>query len=1176
MIAKAVVTILAATFLYPLVSLADETAPTGVSREWYREIFSGNITHLREIIKENQVPSGNDILPDFEALPFYDHMSRKNTEQAMDMKEKGEKDSKHPPMGQLCGQRLRAYLVPDASGEYVFFLSACARGELYLSTDEKPENARSIIRMMGPSKMSAYSRPDQQSSPIKLAAGKKYYIEAIMAERKLWEPDHLSVAWRMPPVANKTNVNTTANDDILDSIREGVKASSAEAQELITGKNLRPIESVSTDKQRIKTASKASEFAREAQSGDEPDQLSWEFFAGNPLVFEHYKEWAKKNPPPQLDTPALPDKFPLTWIRAEALKSSDKQWGLTYIYKGEKGFERLDANEDVSTMREHQKEAHLNKLAQSEKVFCGPAGHNWTSNNSPIEIKEDATYRIWIRYFHNNAQARGFTVSIEQENGIRGVSHSFDRNPFRPGFDRKPKLDMPDGFAWESFPSTVILKKGKYTLKLNGEICNGFAATAISAIVFSTDPGFVPESPPSKDLVFNGFVPPSEATKKDWTLLCSRPGAFPFDQASAELQRHWLKWRRDFLDKLATYNGKDYNWAYLASMLYFDEERNLIARPSQIASQARCDDKDTFFAGLTGKDFKSDESAKSQEWKHFVHDSWGYKQDGIKPESEKSECFAELEMPREGEYYIWLKYSYQKDSSFKLIVSTKDEKPLFEKELNSDAMGGTKTNLLWADFVAELPVGKLKIVLQGKNAKKEAEPSAVTALIITNRSDFNPDKYYDISDGEKIGTQSTAYWLIPDPWGAVSRFSPPGQLVQHKHGLPYVLEPLDAEMLNPAEIKLEARRGELISQLVILRNNQDKPLKITPGLDSKIPASLRLLAYTLTGNGNWSPMPLLKRKTIIAPALQNTGIWVSIDCRNLKDEGVYPLTLSLGENKIRFEITVKGSILEAPVPIVGAWANPYPRTSSWDCFADIGINLLYGTLITKEQMNKYRIKHITAMPHPDFNELSPESIRKAVERIKNMGLDYSDWSWYPMDEPGEKALPKWLKIAQDIKSVDPRIMLWCNVGEPHGVKFETVMKTMPFWDVSCPYIDHFKVAERPGNAEYKEALDKTGKIKLLYTTPCLWWNERRSDAPHDMLELGEYTLKYKRDGWAFFNLIYGEIWNDPYGGNQDGGVAIYPASHGGTFSSRYMEAIREAIQRWKKAKLEEKNAGAAK
>ena len=61
------------------------------------------------------------------------------------------------------------------------------------------------------------------------------------------------------------------------------------------------------------------------------------------------------------------------------------------------------------------------------------------------------------------------------------------------------------------------------------------------------------------------------------------------------------------------------------------------------------------------------------------------------------------------------------------------------------------------------------------------------------------------------------------------------------------------------------------------------------------------------------------------------------------------------------------------------------------------------------------------------------------------------------------------------------------------------------------------------------------------------------------------------NGWAFFSLIYGPPWDDVYTGNQDHAVSLFSGADGRTLSTRNMEAVRESVQRWRKAKLDTAN-----
>ncbi|WP_346187454.1 cadherin domain-containing protein [Rubritalea halochordaticola] len=95
------------------------------------------------------------------------------------------------------GSRMQAYLVPDTTGDYTFWVSGDDVGELWLSTSESPEDAVQIANL--PSWTSAYAwdaNPAQKSATITLEAGKKYYLMALHVEGG--GGDHFAVAWEGP------------------------------------------------------------------------------------------------------------------------------------------------------------------------------------------------------------------------------------------------------------------------------------------------------------------------------------------------------------------------------------------------------------------------------------------------------------------------------------------------------------------------------------------------------------------------------------------------------------------------------------------------------------------------------------------------------------------------------------------------------------------------------------------------------------------------------------------------------------------------------------------------------------------------------------------------------------------------------------------------------------------
>jgi signal transduction histidine kinase/uncharacterized protein YdeI (BOF family) len=100
-------------------------------------------------------------------------------------------------IGEHFVARVRGYLYPPQTGEYSFWVAADDQAELWLSSDENPENAQRITR---PFRFTAPRQWDkaagQHSVGIKLIAGKRYYIEAFHLQTS--GEDCLAVAWAGP------------------------------------------------------------------------------------------------------------------------------------------------------------------------------------------------------------------------------------------------------------------------------------------------------------------------------------------------------------------------------------------------------------------------------------------------------------------------------------------------------------------------------------------------------------------------------------------------------------------------------------------------------------------------------------------------------------------------------------------------------------------------------------------------------------------------------------------------------------------------------------------------------------------------------------------------------------------------------------------------------------------
>jgi glucose/arabinose dehydrogenase len=137
------------------------------------------------------------------------------------------------------GQRLRAFLTPPATGNYVFWIASDDGSVLYLGTNQLPSSARAIASVPDWTSSREWTKfPSQQSASIPLVAGQRYYIEALMKEGS--GGDNLAVRWQLPdttieePIPNprlqvfqlafpdsftmrhngKARVQVTANDEV--------------------------------------------------------------------------------------------------------------------------------------------------------------------------------------------------------------------------------------------------------------------------------------------------------------------------------------------------------------------------------------------------------------------------------------------------------------------------------------------------------------------------------------------------------------------------------------------------------------------------------------------------------------------------------------------------------------------------------------------------------------------------------------------------------------------------------------------------------------------------------------------------------------------------------------------------------------------------------------------------
>src|ERR1051325_8549968 len=102
-----------------------------------------------------------------------------------------------PDDGDNFGSFIRGYVEAPQTGYYRFWIASDEDSELWLSTGLNPAARQRIAQNIGPVGPREWTaKPQQQSAPILLQRGKKYYLEVYHKEAA--GTDHLAVGWQLP------------------------------------------------------------------------------------------------------------------------------------------------------------------------------------------------------------------------------------------------------------------------------------------------------------------------------------------------------------------------------------------------------------------------------------------------------------------------------------------------------------------------------------------------------------------------------------------------------------------------------------------------------------------------------------------------------------------------------------------------------------------------------------------------------------------------------------------------------------------------------------------------------------------------------------------------------------------------------------------------------------------
>ena len=184
------------------------------------------------------------------------------------------------------GGRIEGWVYVPGTGDYTFWLNTDDQGELWLSTDDDSSNAVLIAQESSYAGFNTWGTGEEQSAPIPLIGGERYYIMALWKEGG--GGDHCQVAWQGPGIPDRTVIAGTYLSPYEPLTAYGAKPSNHSANvtqvPILTWKA--GLEAAShevyfgTDEQAIADATKASpEYKGSRQLGDEsldPGKLAWD------------------------------------------------------------------------------------------------------------------------------------------------------------------------------------------------------------------------------------------------------------------------------------------------------------------------------------------------------------------------------------------------------------------------------------------------------------------------------------------------------------------------------------------------------------------------------------------------------------------------------------------------------------------------------------------------------------------------------------------------------------------------------------------------------------------------------------------------------------------------------------------------------------------------------------
>jgi len=238
---------------------------------------------------------------------------------------------------------------------------------------------------------------------------------------------------------------------------------------------------------------------------------------------------------------------------------------------------------------------------------------------------------------------------------------------------------------------------------------------------------------------------------------------------------------------------------------------------------------------------------------------------------------------------------------------------------------------------------------------------------------------------------------------------------------------------------------------------------------------------------------LNEANTIVIPAWSARQLWFEIHTKTLSP-GDWKATVSLKD------MAVSAEVVTAPLTVsvwsvtqstknafkFCGWANTSPKgvlddmlSHGMNVFTDgpktaarfdadgkiTGINYMLLDDYMKRLAGRgivmfHNFAHLTGpakMYSPVWNKAYVASVKLISARIKELGYDYGDYAYYPVDEPGleeGRNVARFMLTAPLTREADPKIRIYANPTE--GITTEHLKQMSPNIDIYAPYIAHIK------------------------------------------------------------------------------------------------------------------------